>query len=137
MAAGRIPKVFDPNLLTLEYRNTLINRFNVRSDEIGDCKIWRGAHNSSGYPQAKIRDPITGNLRVMSVHRVLYSILSGNDLGRHNYQVSHLCHTKSCLTFRHLIFEPAAINTQRNECKGAGQCGGHGNDNPDCIFPNT
>ena len=135
MAAAKLPRTFDATLLTEENKNKLRIKFNQKSIEIGGCRVWNGAKNSSGYPQTKVRDPATGQMTVRSVHRIVYSIGSGNDLGRPNYQVSHLCHNRSFIEYGHLNYETSATNVQRHECWQSGTCIGHGNE-PACILQN-
>ena len=132
-ARPRLSKRINVDLFSAEYKHQLLNRFELKYDLIDACKVWSGAKNSCGYPQTKVKDPLIGKITV-SVHRLIFSFLSGNDLGLPGCQVSHLCHNKACINYEHLNFEPAATNSQRNICLQSRTCVGHG-DQPRCILP--
>jgi hypothetical protein len=133
MAMPRLPKPFNFELLSQEYIASLEARFERNSEEINNCLIWNKATNSSGYPQTKIKDPVTGKSGTMSVHRFVYGLRSGDKLDKHDHQVSHICHNKLCIRFEHLCYETPSNNIQRKECLKKGACDHHGNQ-PDCII---
>ena len=50
-----------------------------------------------------------------------------------NKGVSHLCHSKSCITPEHLVLETSEQNRERDECNNRGYCVEHGG-REKCIF---
>ena len=50
-----------------------------------------------------------------------------------NYDVSHLCHLKSCVKISHLNHESRSTNLKRRQCDKDGECVGH-DGLPDCLF---
>lgn len=129
----RKARPFNFNLLDDGYRNTLIHRINNKSLIANGCKLWTGATNSSGYPQMRIKDPSSGDWLTFSVHKIVYGLAFGNELGNVLFQVSHLCHKKSCVEITHLNYETVATNCQRFQCRQLNECSGHRNE-PNCLL---
>ena len=80
------------------------------------------------YPKMKIS--IEGDRSDQLVHRLVYFIDGHQDMDNHH--VSHLCHNTLCVRRAHLNLEWSYINKNRDKCKRAVECSGHG-DFPKCI----
>lgn len=98
---------------------TKLTNFEVQSG----CHLWTGG-NVSTYGYGTIRIVFRGKRKRFFVHRLLYFIEVKHELCP-TFHVSHLCHTKLCINFKHLSYESKAVNESRNICKKNGECTGH------------
>lgn len=97
-----------------------LTNFEVKSN----CHIWTGG-NVTADRYGTFRIVFRGKRKRFSVHRLLFFMNVNHDLCQ-TFHVSHLCHTKLCLKFEHLSYEPKYINDSRKICKNNGECTGHG-----------
>jgi hypothetical protein len=121
-----LAKILDPGRISPADRQHIMARVFTNCEERGDCLMWSQSVNSSGYPQMRIK-LANGAGAYALVHRLVYAIKSGRVLepphpGEMQYEVSHLCHNKTCMRFDHLVYEPKAINSDRRSCKSNGIC---------------
>jgi hypothetical protein len=130
---SRKPRPFNFKLLKISYRKTLFKKIDRKTKIAGECKLWTGGTNSSGYPQMRIQDPVSGCWLTLSVHRIVFGLETGNELGDRGFHVSHLCHNKKCIHVGHLSYETASTNDQRSECIQSNECEGH-DFGPDCLL---
>ena len=128
-------RVFDPQLFTNIQKQAILDRIILKTERAGQCLLWKNARNNKMYPHMTIQYPGSGS-RLMTVHRLVYSLTSGKPVGLANergFHVSHLCHHPLCVDFTHLSYEPGAVNLQRRTCKQLGQCKEH-RPYPPCIL---
>lgn len=96
------------------------------------CHEWTGPVNKDGYG---LYGPCFRGKQVkLTVHRFNFYI-HNIDIFTPDMHVSHLCHNKLCTRLSHLSLEPQSINNRRKTCALEGQCVGHGNSFPRCLFP--
>jgi len=63
-------------------------------------------------------------------HRTVYEFCEEHPQFRPTeVHISHLCHSPTCLNWRHLIFEHSSVNLRRNTCRRDCCCGG----SPNCY----
>lgn len=91
MAAAKLPRTFDATLLTEENKNKLRIKFNQKSIEIGGCRVWNGAKNSSGYPQTKV-DWICGSVALNCLLWGPVQEINHNQKELNKQQVQHHCY---------------------------------------------
>lgn len=96
------------------------------------CHEWTGPVNKDGY--GLYRPCFRGKQVKLTVHRFNFYI-HNIDIFTPDMHVSHLCHNKLCTRLSHLSLEPQSINNSRKTCALEGQCVGHGNPFPRCLFP--
>ena len=108
--------------LDLTEKTNITEKLAKKTQIVGNCHIWTGKCNSSGYGFLKFT--FRGRQIKCRVHRLAF-FLRHNVLLMPNMHVSHLCHTKLCLRVEHLSYEPQRINNNRTVCKNEGMCYGH------------
>jgi hypothetical protein len=98
----------------------LIDR-SVLRDNLG-CRIWTGSLRMSGYGRIWVKWPGMATVQEELAHRVAYmAAVRIRDLDC-KLEVSHLCHTKSCVRAGHLVMEPHSVNMERSFCKEQAVC---------------
>ena len=115
-------------------------RLSSRLDNMSEdqCWRWQGAVHGKGgslYGAMKIKHPVTGDSKVVDVHRISYMVkVKIVDLPKDGREVSHLCGTSLCCNPAHLSFESHEMNNTRQRCHSEGVCFGHQGE-PECLFP--
>lgn len=101
------------------------------SETEGCHLIWKRSFNKkTGYPQIRLLEP---NEKKMNLYHainpghILYAICNDVPLNRQEerFQISHLCHVKTCILPEHLNYEPEVVNKQRNRCAKSRKCTSH------------
>lgn len=90
-------------------RLTLKERLLAKTDQTGDCWVWRGSRLKSGYGQIGIQRD--GRTVPQLVHRVSYEIFIGPIPD--GLQIDHLCRNTSCLNPSHLEAVTPSENMHR------------------------
>ena len=88
-----------------------------------NCLFWIGKLDKSLYPEICVGiDGIPPDK--VAVHRLIYfsAYPSHVYLDLQSLQVSHICHQKQCVYWKHLVLEHKDINNQRNSCQKYGFC---------------
>lgn len=83
------------------------DRVMSRSEPVGDCLIWTGARQPSGYGQ------IWNGKRPEQVHRIVYRAVHGEiptDL-----EIDHLCRNRACVRVDHLQAVSHRENMRRSK----------------------
>lgn len=88
----RFKKSGDP--LTAKAYVDLSERFSANSEYQGECLVWTGVKNQSGYGRTKIGD------NHVSVHRYAYEQEHG--LIPPGMQIDHICWNRACIRVEHL-----------------------------------
>jgi hypothetical protein len=87
------------------------------------CILYTGRKTKSGYTVIDVRLPGHSRFVPMNVHRLRYMIHTHCiQLNPENYHVSHLCHTKTCVSISHLSLEPPHVNNSRQNCLSQQRC---------------
>ena len=101
------------------------------------CHLWIGCVDKYGYGRIRVqaRSICNDNLvrKVERISRLKYFLSHGGLPLAANYDVSHLCHTKTCYNVDHLRLERHRVNSQRQSCRRRAACSGHGDNHP-CIM---
>lgn len=93
------------------------------------CKLWR---TESDYPKMRVKFPGKGE-KTYYVHRLVVMISLKVKILPDDFEVSHLCHNKSCCNLEHLSLEPHYVNGKRMQCKTQSKCQGH-DEYPNCLL---
>lgn len=122
---------FDPKLISVDEKNTLIERINSKSKEKdlkGDI-IWIPPPNKkTGYPEILLPRNLAERFNMFSPRNpghMLFAIKNGQILKKVNHDMSHLCNNKLCVNPEHLVYEPRWVNNARKNCVKEGKCTGH------------
>lgn len=126
---GKQPKKYDPGRWTS--KGCFLT--GVKADAKGYCCIY--------YPRDKKYNlnNVTGKRMSGSLYThqaaclVKYGEVEYAKAKALGYECSHLCHNKDCIRPKHLVMEPAPLNTERNHCAFFRKCKGHGGARR-CIF---
>jgi len=102
----------------------------------GMCRVWVRQCKPSGYGIINFKCPVTGAWKVTNAHRLSYIVFNRQYNNINGLDVSHLCHTRSCVLAEHLILESHATNSSRTKCQLRGVCQGHW-PHPNCILQYT
>lgn len=99
-----------------------------RSEEVGNCTIWRGTkHHRGGYGACQVKFIGDTEVKWGYAHRLAYMVthcLTRADIK--GKSVSHLCGNAACIKAEHLNLEPQCVNNARKICKNANKsCIGH------------
>ena len=113
----------DPTALSLVL-NRYLQRIRQNSTPMGDCLIWNKFVNTSGYPQMRFCFP-GHNSQMFLAHRIAFSFYNNYILNNEQWDVSHICHKKRCVSINHLVYEPKSVNAQRRSCVLLDRCFGH------------
>lgn len=114
------------------------------------CILWTGARTTSGYGKFKVDwilpDGSTDN-HIERAHRIVCMLKMNITVKDHfprstvmadgsvkQLEVSHLCHTRLCVTPDHLNLEPGTTNHERRHCRNQGLCTGGHDGHPDCLI---
>lgn len=106
------------------------------------CIEWTGAKKGrTGYGLQIVQWPDLGEKREPA-HRVAMCIatrqtrkeLPDCDINNNKLECSHICHTKLCVNFQHIVREAHTVNLERIHCKNQGLC--TRNHTPHCIICN-
>jgi hypothetical protein len=114
----------DPTDLPEAKTNGYLLTVDRRSAPHGHCRLWSEGVAGSGYPNMRLTVPGRPSIQY-GVHQIVFSLNSGMPLNMPNYEVSHLCHQKLCVSFEHLSYEPKFVNVKRNACFTKQECDGH------------
>ena len=93
----------------------------VESDRV--CDTWTGEVDRDGY--GVIRLTFRGKRKRFAAHRLVALYKSDWHFIPSTVHVSHICHNRKCVNFKHFSREPPSVNNQRKVCKQNGVCGGH------------
>ena len=114
----------DHTALSLVLKNRYLQRIRQNSTPMGDCLIWNKSVNTSGYPQMRFCFP-GHNSQMFLAHRIAFSFYNNYILNNEQWDVSHICHKKRCVSINHLVYEPKSVNAQRRSCVLLDRCFGH------------
>lgn len=104
----------------LQLRGPALERLEIRTDRTGECWLWTGRLNGSGYAEMKLGG------RYQMAHRVAYQEIVGPI--PEGMQLDHLCRVRHCVNPAHLEpvtsrentirgQSPSAINAAKTHCK--------------------
>ena len=110
-------------------------------EKASGCHIWKKSffgcvkgQRKTGHEYGRVHFRLNKKPGEMGAHRFIYFLFKG-DL-REGEDVSHLCHTPSCVNPAHLIQELHQRNSLRMNCKRTGICDcEHGGEQ--CLVLNT
>ncbi len=89
---------FDPNILSPDVRQVLVDVLMAKKVDDGECQLWDGTiEKRDGYGVVKRKLPGCEKPLYMKAHRLAASLAWMENLGvgpKKNYHVSHLCHRK-------------------------------------------
>ena len=114
----------DPTVLSLHLKTRYLQKIIENSTPDGECIIWDKSLNTSGYPQMRFCFPGSNSQRFL-VHRIVFSFTHNVILDNQQWDVSHTCHRKDCVSGEHLVYEPKSVNAQRRSCVLLRRCFGH------------
>jgi hypothetical protein len=101
-----VVQIICPRCSSASQTATLALRFWARVDKSGDCWLWKGSVNRSGYGR------ITINRTPAYAHRVAYELAVGPIPP--GMQIDHLCWTTGCVRPEHLrVLSPFENNSRR------------------------
>jgi predicted RecB family nuclease len=103
----------------MTYKRALARHTQVTSK----CHIWIGSHDRHGY--GIIYVTFRGKKKIVLAHRLKFYVETMANPLPSQCEVSHRCHTKTCINTDHLSFEPKRVNMARKLCKANGECQGH------------
>ena len=89
----------------MKQATNIVDRFVKNLVSFGDCILWKGGLNNSGYGF------IHGRTITISVHRFAYELATGIELPD-NLEPDHKCKRKNCVQIEHL-----EIKTHRQNCR--------------------
>jgi len=92
----------------LQLRGPALERLEIRTDRTGECWLWTGRLNGSGYAEMKLDG------RYQMAHRVAYQEIVGPI--PEGMQLDHLCRVRHCVNPAHL--EP--VTSRENTIRGKG-----------------
>jgi hypothetical protein len=101
----------------------LIDKSCILVDNLG-CRQWTGSMKMSGYGRIWVKWPGEETCKEERAHRVAYMAyhrILPQDLG-HSMEVSHLCHSRSCVRAEHLVLESHFTNMERMFCRDHSEC---------------
>jgi hypothetical protein len=83
-------------------------RFEAKVDKTGDCWLWRGSINGSGYGTFLFGSRTDGSREAIGAHRFSYELANGAIAD--GLEIHHTCFTPSCVNLDHL----AAVTNSEN-----------------------
>lgn len=108
----------------------------VNDNSENNCTKWQGALNKAGYGTIHLILPNKKKIHT-TVHRAAYMLkykltnIATFNVDGERLEISHLCHSASCINTSHLTLEPAKINRERQICCTSHVCLGH---KPECMI---
>ena len=136
-------KRFDPQTISKDEKDAFIKTISDKSNDIDSRGhvIWKPPPNAkTGYPELKLHPPLAERFNIFSAKNpghILYIFENNIILNRFNYEMSHLCHIKTCINPNHLSYEPKWMNSVRRNCAKTRNCSGHRSaktEYKNCIF---
>jgi hypothetical protein len=130
MSKGSRLEDIDPNQVTsLKQR---LNKHSLYNNTW--CLIWQGSTDKDGYGRISLQHIGKPSPTSERVHRAAFLVFKGQNIPPGDFEISHLCHNKLCISADHLTLESGSVNRERSQhCVQKGKCEHHQNA-PDCIF---
>ena len=92
-----------------------------------NCTVWHVCLTADGYGRQKVLWPSSPTAKIERAHRLAYMVehkFLPSDMHAFpgNFEISHLCHNRSCINVKHLVLESKHANNSRKQCKVQGFC---------------